>query len=398
MESANLTKRKREKRSGHRDTKRGVRVASPIEHGFDFGIEFHAVLVTDGSFIELLKEAEIVACAYRAPDGPFGGPIRELTLVGLHPEPLIKVFSEFNRWAVSGDGDAVELGFIFLKDGGYLLTIEQEPRKATRRLGAAGGAYSPLLVGGTFIKKFDTRHPALVELRDFKRRLLISPFLFGAASLRPGVGSVPSLSDIQPIPNVPPLLKFEAEFVDEEMIKPGARQHSAITIIRQSEASLKTKAQMSPAFPSRRPQQPRDYFQRRRRIVDRFFPVTVERIRAGRYSEVMDQLRGKGVKEWQSEQAACNLLLSAYLCNGLPFYRDIPPEKLSERILKSLEQRGERSDTPELTRFSIDDLVTQVCLDAIALLRERAQKVTSATLDEVQRKLEEWDLLEMQDV
>ena len=50
----------------------------------------------------------------------------EMSLVGTNSEALSKAFTEFKRWATSSDGDAVELTFIFLKEGGYVLSICRE--------------------------------------------------------------------------------------------------------------------------------------------------------------------------------------------------------------------------------------------------------------------------------
>lgn len=364
--------------------------------GFDFGIELRALLVSDVSFIEFLNQAKIVACAYGyVPRGPLGVPMWEISLVGENSEPLTKAFVEFRRWAASGDGDAVELTFIFLKDGGYLLWISREHGRALRDLQGSGRTYSPILVGATYNKKFDTRQKAIEEFREYKSRQLISPFLFGAASIKLRAGAVPALDQVEPLIDIEPILKFEAEFLDENTIQPGTSHYLLLTMLDQSRSSGGKKP--APSLPSlpKPSQQPEDHFRYRARILERHFPVTIERIRAGRYPETMSALREQGVKDWQFEQAVANLLLSSSLCNGQLFYSNAPTEELAKRVAQAIQQREERSDTPELTRFSTNDIITQVRLDAVALLLVEGHSVSvSLGLDSLQKRLASLNLLE----
>jgi hypothetical protein len=354
------------------------------------------LLATDVSFIQLLKEAEVVACAYRyVPEGPLGVAMREIALVGVRREPLTKAFTEFERWAASGDGDAVKLTFIFLIDGGYLLCIEREPSRATHDLKGSDRTYSTILFAGSYIKKFDTRQPALEELRKYKRTFLISPFLFSAAALQNSSNNLPALNGVQPLNEVTPLLKFEADFLDEATILPGTSHYSLLKMPKHSNVSpKKNKKSFFSSLPEPKRQQPAEYFLHRARMLEHHFPVTIERIRSGRYAEMMDTLRSKGIKDWQFEQAACNLLLSASAFDGQLFYPNLKAEEFTRRVAAAIEQREERSDTPEVTRFSTGDIIAQVQLDAMALLEEEGQTILSPTLDTLQEKLAQLGLLE----
>ena len=130
-------------------------------------------------------------------------------------------------------------------------------------------------------------------------------------------------------------------------------------------------------------------------MLERHFPVTIERIRAGRYSEMMSVLREGGVKDWQFDQAASNLLLSASLCNGQIFYPTVSSGEFTKLVAQAIQQREERSDTPELTRFSTNDIMAQVRLDVMALLHAEGQTLSSSsTLDSLQEKLARLNLLE----
>jgi hypothetical protein len=96
------------------------------------------------------------------------------------------------------------------------------------------------------------------------------------------------------------------------------------------------------------------------------------------------------------EQAACNLLLSASLCDGQPFYPNLGSEQFVNRISQAIEEREERSDTPEVTQLLTKDVIAQVQLDAMALLRAKGQPLLSSTLESLQEKLALLNLLEPQ--
>lgn len=392
-----MSKRKRRRRGklGHASE----RVSTPIlsrEHGFDFGLEVRALAVSDTSFIGLLQEAEVVACAYGyVMSGPLGVPMFEMSLVGTNSEPLSKAFTEFKRWATSSDGDAVELTFIFLKEGGYVLSICREHSRALHDLLGSGRTFSPILVGAVYNKRLDTRDPTIERFRQFKTKHLISPFLFGAATVKPNTGTAPAIQEVCPLPDVEPLLKFEADFLDEGAVGPDNPHYPIITMIHKPRSLSRKRRRPHLPLPPKPSQQPEIHFRHRAGILQRHFPVTVERIRAGRYPETMSALRERGVKDWQVEQAVANLLLSNSICSGQLFYADVPSEDLPRRIGQATEQREERSDTPELTQFSTEDIITQVQLDAVALLRLEGQVIsTSSGLDSLQKRLASLNLLE----
>jgi hypothetical protein len=381
-----LSKRRKQGKRG-RAAKRVSGHRTPVEHGFDFGIELRLLLASDLSFIQWLKQADVVACAYRYnTDNPLGTPIREIALTGLHGEPLVKAFREFQRWSPE-DGDAVELTFIILKDSGYLLIIQRESSRAIRDLRGSDRTYSPILMEGCYIKKFDTRHPALDELREFKRKFLISPFLFTAATTERH--AIPSLNAVRPV-EVGPILKFEAEFLDENSILPGTPDYQLLTLVKNPKRAVKDRG----SLPEPERQKPATYFLRRKKLLGRHFPVTIERIRTGRYSAMMQLLQLEGVKDWQFEQAACNMLLSASLCGGRPFYASLKSKDFINDIAHAIGQREENSETPEVTQFSITDLISQVRLDALALLNEQGHIPSSPTLPILQEQLTQLGLLE----
>jgi hypothetical protein len=389
-----LSRKKRHKSPRHKSEIAANVKSISVRQGFDFGVEIRGMLIADMSFIDLLKQAEIIACAYgTAPETSLETPLPQISLVGFNGEPLAKAFAEFGRWASSGDGDAIELTFIFLQDGGYLLLIERERTRAIWSLEGTNRIFSNILFGGTYIKKFDTRGPHLAQFRSHKERLLISPFLFGAVSIAKKNSDIPTLQDIQPIATVVPLLKFEAKFLDEHAINADSPYHPLLKLTKES-APSKNKRGLASPLPPPSIQRPVDFFRHRSKIIDRHFPVTVERIRANKYPALIGAIRERGIRDWQFEQAVCNLFLSESLCQGTRFYPTVPSEGFERIIAHAIHEREERSDTPEIDTLPLEDIVTQVTLDGVALLQAYGDKTSPSDLERLQRKLAELNLLE----
>ncbi len=392
-----MSKRKGHHRKSRESPAKAASVPAPSAgQGFDFGVEIRSILVSDVSFLEYLGQAQIIACAYGFDStGPLGERIFTVSLVGANPEALTKAFTEFKRWAASGDGDAVELTFVFLKEPGYILSICREHERGIRNLLGSDRASSPIFMEATYNKRFDTRDVILDKFRKYKSNNLISPFLLSAATVNTSAIAAPSREQVEPLLGVEPILKFEAGFVDEESVKLSSPWHWIITSTRRHRLKRRRKTQRGlPSLP-KPSQHPDDHFRYRARMLKRHFPVTVERIRTGRYPEMMARLRESGVKDWQVEQAIANLLLSSNIRDRRLFYQGIPTEDLVGTVGEAIRQREERSDTAEATQFSIEDIVKQVQLDAAALLGADGHPVpVPLGLDELQKRLGKLNLLE----
>jgi hypothetical protein len=387
--------KRRQRKDGENPSKAASAPAPPAGQGFDFGIEIRALLFSDVSFLEYLQQAHIVACGYGGiPTGPLGAPMFVVSLVGINPEALTKAFAEFKRWAASGDGDTVELTFIFLRKTGYILSICREHTRGTRDLLGSDRASSPIFLEVIYNKRFDTRDVVLDKFREYKTKNLISPFLLGAATVNASATATVSMEQVEPLLGVEPILKFEAAFVDEESVEPGSTWHSIIVSSRHDRSSGRRKTRSGLPSPPKPSQHPQEHFRYRARFLNRHFPVTIERIRTGRYPDIMTTFRENGVKDWQAEQAVANLLLSARICNGRRFYGDIREEDLAREISQAIQQYEERSDTVEALQFSMDDIVRQVQLDSVALLGAEGYRFSgSSGLDESQKRLARLGLL-----
>lgn len=152
-----------------------------LPKGYDFGKSGLAMLVASANFVEYLREAEVVACAYGwNRSSALGHVLPFVSLGAIHEEPLKRAFGEFKRWQEESQTDPVDLTFVLLREGGYLLGISSRSESISRRLGHTSLARERLLVGATYIKKFDTRDPWLQKFREYQEQRIIAPFLFGA--------------------------------------------------------------------------------------------------------------------------------------------------------------------------------------------------------------------------
>lgn len=357
-------------------------------HGYDFGAELHALIVPGPDLTSVLTQAGIIGCAYglsKVPEIP--QPLPLITLVGTDAQQMRLAFNQFHRWASAGGGDAVELTFIFLTNGGYLLGISPEENRSRQRLSGYDRVYSPITVTPLYVKQLDTRQSFLHEFQDYKQHL-ISPFLLAAAVTKATLGPNVTPDSIEDLHDVKPLLKFEATILTE----PEVQEHTLPSLVLHSASKKRVRP------PRSRYHQPegRDYAKRRQEIIARHFPLTIRRLRAtplpqdiGRESESAQ------IRSWQVEQAICNLTLSKELCSDLPHYRCIASRKqLIEQVPAALRNRYEGIETPKRT-FSATEVIEQVRLDGLALLRELRQKVKSPTIHRIQRLLAQSGFLDV---
>ena len=77
--------------------------------GFDFGGERHVVYVGSLSFIESLKAADVVGCAYEiAYFEDLRGEVTIVSLDGRNEKALSEAFKEFDDWSAGSGTQAVE--------------------------------------------------------------------------------------------------------------------------------------------------------------------------------------------------------------------------------------------------------------------------------------------------
>src|SRR5262245_25918113 len=121
--------KKRKKRQKSR-VKRGL----PSRFGYDFARRT-ALLLGAPDFPRLLFAADVRAVVYgfdADPALPIGLP--SVWLLGAHQQPLVEAFEQFAAWTAATDDDAVDLSWVFLNSGGYLLTLAPEQTRLQQRL------------------------------------------------------------------------------------------------------------------------------------------------------------------------------------------------------------------------------------------------------------------------
>ncbi len=367
--------------------------------GHDFGSEKHFLLVGSPEFTQLLHKANIQACAYgSAHHDELRSTLPAVSLVGTDAPSLESAFSEFQRWAAKEGGDAVEMNFVFLRDGGYVLGISPHSDRMYRRLSGHDRTSSPILFLATWIKKFDSRNPMLEGLRKYKQSV-VSPFIFSAV-LRSPQKQLEQLqpSELHPISAVQSLLKFEATFVDEDDVQPNTSAYVVLRTHRGKVRKSPDKLAIQRDIHARRTN-PVSYFHRRDEILQRHFPVTLARLRHNpAYRDRVTAIREQGVSDWQYEQAMCNLVLSKAIC-GVPHYQSVSRNEFRRRIMEGLGKMFEQADGSDaLTKFGPDQILEQARLDAVALLTEFDKGPKKRNLKSLQAQLKQRRLLDCEDV
>lgn len=358
--------------------------------GYEFGTSGLTLLLASPKFIEDLREAQVVACSYGWDNSPdLGHALPLISLGGIHEQPLTRAFGEFTRWQKESQSQALDLTFVFLAHGGYLLSIGNRHESIARRLGRNSLAHGRLLCGATYIKQFDTRHPWLEQFREYHRQRLIAPFLFGACVVTSADLHTIEPHQVRRATGTQPLLSFQVEIADEREAEAGegTAPWLALHVYRRDIPG----GQKPPPFG------PRDVFVRRAESLNRHFPVTLERVRTLEpYHALALDLEHRGIRRWQVEQAFCNLVLSASLCGGVFHYVPVRTGRLDRRISKALIERFEEADSKDLFKRTplADVILRQVELDANALLRAHGADAGGANLPAVQRLLAEKRLLD----
>lgn len=374
------------------------KLQEPVAKGFDFGSSERSLLVSSFDFLKALGSAGVIACAYGSQkSSTLGITLPVVSIVGDDEGSLKSAFKEFQRWGGGEDGDIVELHFIFLQNGGYLLGIGPEPERMALRMRGYDRVLVPLQCGGTWVKKFDSRHRMLEQLADYKKRL-ISPLILNAA-FHPKVGDPTALSPhlIRDITGLEPILKFEAVFSMEQDVQERSPEWAILEIYRsgKTETGSQNKDDKSLHYPDAVPgNDPKSFLSHRQEMLCRHFPVTLARFRrSSAYSGFHSQLYALGVRPWQIEQAVCNLILSQTIC-ACDHYVNIAEKDLAAQVISALQSRFEQANNQDgLGNISPPAVERQVVLDSIALLNHFSIHSKSNSLQALVARLNKEGLL-----
>lgn len=348
--------------------------------GYDYGIPPKYLLVSPPEFTQLLSDADTFAVAYGSEPNWKYGSIPALTLVARHATPLTKAFEEFQRWTDSSDGDSVQLSFLFLNKGGYAIGISPEITRLRTRILGFDRVHEPLYFAATWIKILDTRNPLTDKFRQYCQRL-VSPFTLRAACYR-GVmaGQTPDPLLFEKLPGVKPILKFGANFSDENNVEPNTQYSAMLESVRS--IGMGKKIKHSPRQPTSQ-LIPAHILETREKMLRKHFPVTLLRLRGiDRFRTYTASLKSKGIASWQINQAICNLLLSFEMTGGHHFFKDVSPKEFIDRLASSLSAHFEEANGihDQLNKLNEEMIGQQIILDSIALLKHAGIKPKQAHL------------------
>ena len=374
---------KRRKRKRKRTARASAKKTQP--RGFDYGCLPNVMALASFEFPSRLgASVEAVGYGWRWSEA-VKQTVPTISLVAQSGEGLVKAFEEFNAWSQVTDPDSVEITFVFLKKGGYVLAISPEFTRLERRCLGFDRAHRTIGVGPIWYKPIDSVNPLLRKFRNYCSSP-IAPFFFGGVTY---VGPTSGLGHLAPpdvslIPGLEPLLKFEVNFVDEDEVTPNSTAWFALKVVSRQEIQSPTGKQKT---------EPDDIAIQRVKTLGHHFPVTLERIRRSlSVPPLMQQLAVSGVRPWQIEQALCNLVLSADMGRGAHFL-GLSVRKTERAIVEAIRSRYELADGGDIPTFSIEDISTQVIADGNALLRHLNKKECK-DLEEIQVALQSVSVLE----
>lgn len=358
-------------------------------NGFDYAGLPRVAAISSPEFPSHLHGARVDGVAYGV---VWSTALKEnipcISLVAQNCDALTKAFEEFNAWSRLTDPDSVELTFVFLRDGGYVLGITPEYSRLTRRCLGFRRAHHVLVLTAMWFKRMDSIHPALHELREYSS-LSVAPFSFGGCTY---VGPRSALTPSSPPDTVPirpePLLKFEVAFVDEDAVEPDSI--GWVAIHAQSEHGVASRT--SPSKP-----ESAELATVRHRALACHFPVTLERLhRKGDVSALMRHFAATDVRPWQIEQALCNLVLSRETGTGTHF-ESLGARNVVDHVTQAIEFRQEVADGGNIPEFTFDQVQAQIVADGNALLR-LLKKKKRPNLSAVQGALASASLLDAEAV
>lgn len=310
----------------------------------DYGCVHSLLLASDHSFGELIRH-HVEAILY-APPGVFPGiPSFTIGLIFDDASAAHALFGMFKQWgsgSSEADGDGVWL--MINVTGGADYHVQFGPAMDTLLQRATPGKLAEFLdvrmAAFQHIKAFDAASPHLAAFRKAwdGQPVTLQAFLSTGSYLRPIEGTrlqqVPLHISEDPDAETLPLPA-------ERLIRgaPPAHDHSPIAV-----------------------------FDRRRRALHRYFPVTLERlVHHPPFLALTAELQSAGFQAWQVEQAACTLSLPGRFIRHTGS-RDITGSRSPADVICQLESEPEGL-THTLPRLTSVRLRNQIYGDALMLAR-----------------------------
>jgi hypothetical protein len=345
-------KKKRKKRQRVR--------SQPRLSGFDFGIDQFFMLVSDFEFSNLLHDANISGCAYGL---SYNEDVRDtvpmISLGARKIDPLKRALEILRGWDPRSGDDGFNLEFILLRSGGYLVAISPDFEALRNRIAQSDRFFAPLGLNVSWMYEFSRQGPWISDFRRYVNRP-VGPFIFTGCEL------VSADKPPRHVPGLPTILKFQAQFSDEG----AASQNTFARAILERRTSRGRHGDRG-RVPPRPKQTPEAIRSRRSEQLRRHFPVTLRRLDGQHALEGFKSRNASlNLKEWQYQQACCNVVLSIEM-TGQPHYSGFSGRELVGAVGQRLIDRIELANMPSLPSVSDNVLIAQVVLDGEYLLKER---------------------------
>lgn len=376
---------KKNKRRSKPASKKTHSYSRPPEWGFDFGVSARAAAVGSLTFERNLRAAEIVGVSYGAQySRDYQLMLPAISIIGRNEQPLREAFEEFGAWADASNGDAVDVGFLFKRTGGYRLAVGPNITDLADRAFGYDAVFNHISFMVTWIKPIDTTSPALMDLRKNLQGTL-RPVLFSGA-VYTGLGpSTVSTDSMKSIDRLREIIKFDMRFVDEG---------SEADIQWQRAVLLDERARKSP---SEMPlPEPKSLAKTRSERLRTLFPVTLWRSHTLPAAVALrEAARTTGLKEWQIDQALCNLIASTAICAGRYHFTCITKTKWPSRYTDWLRSSFERAtgNAAQFQPIPVQAVIRQATLDAAVLLSMYHRPSVNQPFEQMQKSLHEVGLL-----
>ncbi|WP_158271735.1 hypothetical protein [Methylosinus sporium] len=343
--------------------------------GFDWGWPALEVVMASTELTRRLIAGGFSGCGYGIipPDGP---PF--LSLFGDNLPGMKSALALMKEWTSMSGPNAIRIEIAY--DGpGYVLAISQQIDLLRWRLSGIDTVRQPLIMATSHIKRMDSRHPNLDLLADYAQQPVAPLWLvvdelprsvaraggsrsyaftpqWDNAILLPGIDIYRQLDD-RPVDT---MAKTEAEF--ESRTKEGAGAD----------------------WPPEPERDPVSVAAARERRLAASVPKTLHVLRnTNRGAALLAHGHALGCAKWQVEQAICNLRSADFLA--------YQPSSVGKRLamIEAVRNRvlEPASMDVDLASITVDQLTTQIALDAAHLLRrlEPDREMAEATGDRIRR-------------
>jgi len=343
--------------------------------GFDYGARARLHIVGDTAFEGLLRGGLLgLTYEFGAAAGLLSN-VPALIMIFRALDPARECFDHFRSWQeTTGSGDAVGLSLVEHSNSEFTICIYEKvelflqsaiPDELREDL-------EPHYGGVTYSMRFPNRSDGY---RSFKAAVETSPFL-----LVPATKTIPPRWDMA-------IAKRGIDIFEEAAVPEGSQ---VAGVLRAHAAAGVTERHFNP--PSSRADLA-TLSARRRKHLRRFYPVTLEQLRCNSEPKVVTEVfKSHGYREWQIEQAICNLNWSRRLHVAKAV---IPDDEVD--LMTTLVRTWERA---ELFSSSLDldlnRLGDQLKADAEQLLDYIDLSNDSAPYADPQQQLEKRGLLEVQ--